>query len=57
MWWVWAIVVVAVLLAILWILSRGRPAPDRQAVRDHRRGGGGDGSAGPQGGAGGAIGI
>jgi hypothetical protein len=37
MWWVWAIVGLAVLLAILFVLMRGKPGPDSDALRDNRR--------------------
>jgi hypothetical protein len=58
MWWLWVIVGLAVVLGFLFFVSRGKGRPDRQTVREHRRGDGGDGSPGPQGpGIGGGMGI
>jgi hypothetical protein len=46
MWWLWAILILAVLMGIAVFLDRGNRAPNHQALVNHRRGDGGDGTSG-----------
>ena len=46
MWWLWAILILAVLLGAAAIFGRGKGAPNHQALVNHRRGDGGDGTSG-----------
>jgi hypothetical protein len=34
MWWVWAIVALVALLGTVFVLTRGRPAPDDRVLRE-----------------------
>ena len=48
MWWVWFLAVLAVLLLVTLLLTRGKPGPNHSELKEHRRGqsGGGAGETG-----------